>query len=79
MKMCKICTCRFTSQADFDFHMNTHWRPTRRNPETAATLPAEGDPYLAQMLRFRGALVRDGFRYVLLNDTKIYRERVEVT
>jgi len=72
-RKCPRCGCYFATDVDYDAHMKTHWRKVRNGK--GEWLPAEADPDLTRMLRIVGTMIKDGYRYTLIDDRIIYRTK----
>lgn len=72
-RKCPICPCCFFTSVDYEAHMETHWRPARNG--NGEWLPAEAAPDLARMINLVGTLIKDGYKYVLIDNKIIYRTK----
>jgi len=70
---CLLCSCYFATDVDYEAHMKTHWKKTRSGK--GEWLPKEADPDLSRMLSIVGTMIKDGYRYTLIDDRIIYRTK----
>jgi len=77
-RKCPICKNEvfFATDVDYNAHMKTHWKNTRKN--NGEYMPADLNPQLARMLSIVGTMIKDGYRYTLI-DNVIWRKKVEAT
>ena len=71
--MCPSCKAEFVTSHDFNQHLETHWRTTRKGD--GETIPRHVNPLLNARLMKAGWFIEHGYRYALLGDV-IYRTSV---
>jgi len=76
-RKCPRCDSFFATEEDYRAHLRTHWKKVQSG--NGEWLPADLDPQLAQILSVVGTMIRDGYRYSLVNGRVIFRTRVEAT
>jgi len=74
-RKCPLCPCFFATSIDYEAHMKTHWR--KSSSGKGEWLPAEADPTLARMLNIVGAMIKEGYRYTLIDNKIIYRTKAQ--
>jgi len=74
LKKCPLCNTYFFSQKDLESHMKTHWRPASNGK--GEWMPAEAYPYLKKLLMIVGTMVKEGYRYTLIDNRIIYRVKI---
>jgi len=77
LKKCPIRSCNtfFFSEKDLEAHMKTHWKPASNGK--GEWMPARDDPYLTRLLMNVGRMIRDGYRYTLIDNKIIYRIKID--
>jgi len=76
LKKCPFRSCRtfFFSTKDLEAHIKTHWKPSSNGK--GEWIYAEDNPYLMNLLITVGKMIRDGYRYTLINNKIIYRVKI---
>ena len=76
-RKCPRCESYFATEKDYKAHIETHWR--KSNSGNGEWLPAELDPQLAKTLAIVGVMIKDGYRYSLIDGKIIFRKRAEAS
>jgi len=76
-RKCPRCESYFATEKDYKAHIETHW--TKSKNGDGEWLPAELDLQLARTLSIVGVMIKDGYRYSLIDGETIFRKRVEAS
>ena len=63
----------FAKEKDFKAHIETQWTESKNG--NGEWLPAELDPQLASMLSIVGVMIKDGYRYSLIDGKTILKKK----
>ena len=74
-RKCPLCNCYFGTNVDYNAHMETHWR--KSSSGKGEWIPKEAYPALANMINTVGTLVKDGYRYTIIDNKIIYRTKIQ--